>query len=114
MNKPLLVGIVTVLITASACTTESPISEPVVPSDSPTYSQGQPIKDCKYFKELAYTLKEMTKGGYTQRMTKVFIEDWADTVRYNRDCFRTEEVCEAIAAHNSISLPALRESSLGC
>jgi hypothetical protein len=114
MNKPLLVSLVTVLITASACTTESPVSEPVVPSDSPTYSQSQPIKDCKHFEELAYTLKERTKGGSTERMTKVYVGEWADVVRYNSECFSNDEICEAIDAHNSVSPWGRQESSPYC
>jgi hypothetical protein len=114
MNKPLMVGLVTVLVTASACTTKSSISEPVAPSDSPTFTQSQPIKNCKYYEELAYTLKNNIEGGYTERMTKVFIGEWADVVSYNLECFSTKEFCEAIDAHNSVSPAGLRESSIDC
>jgi hypothetical protein len=114
MSKPLVACLVVALLTVSGCANESTSSDQTLPSQPSSTLENLPAKDCTYFKELAYELRESANGGYTKIITKNFIEQWTYVVMNNSKCFTQLEYCDAIDAHNSVSLWGRQESSPYC
>ena len=114
MSKSLVACLVVVLVTVSGCANESTSSSPQVPPQSSSTLENLPAKDCTYFQELAYGLRESANGGHTKIITQDFIERWTYVVMNNSKCFTQLEYCDAIDAHNSVSPRGRQESSPYC
>lgn len=114
MSKRLVICLVVALLTVSGCANESTSSDPTVPSQSSSTLENLPAKDCTYFQELAYGLRDSADGGHTKIITQDFIERWTYVVMNNSKCFTQLEYCDAIDAHNSVSPWGRQESSPYC
>jgi hypothetical protein len=102
------------IVTVTSCANETPSTNQTALIKTPSVIESQPTKDCTYFQELAYELKESASGGHTKIITKDFIERWTYVVMNNSKCFTQIEYCDAIDAHNSVSPWGRQESSPHC
>ena len=114
MTRTLVVILGMAIVTVTSCANESPSTNQSATIKTPSAIKSQPTKDCTYFQELAYELKESANGGHTKIITKDFIERWTYVVMNNSKCFTQIEYCAAIDAHNSVSPWGRQESSLYC
>jgi hypothetical protein len=114
MSKRQVACLVVALLTLSGCANKSTNSDPTTPSQPSSTFENLPTKDCTYFQELAYELKESANGGHTKIITQDFIERWTYVVMNNSKCFTQIEYCDAIDAHNSVSPQGRQESSPYC
>lgn len=114
MTRTLVVILGMAIVTLTSCAYETPSTSQTTPIKTPSVIESQPTKDCTYFQELAYELKESASGGHTKKITKDFIERWTYVVMNNSKCFTQIEYCDAIDAHNSVSPWGRQESSPYC
>ena len=114
MTRTLVVILGVAAVTVTACASETPSTNQSTPIKTPSVIESQPSKNCTYFQELAYELKESADGGHTKIITQDFIERWTYVVMNNSKCFTQTEYCEAIDAHNSVSPWGRQESSPYC
>ena len=114
MSKSLLAFLIVVSVTVSACTNESQTSDQSASTKSSTVVESQPVKDCTYFRELALKLQDSANESNTKIITKDLTEQWTYVIMNHSRCFSTEEYCNAIDAHNSVSLRGRQESSPEC
>jgi hypothetical protein len=114
MTRTLVVILGMAIVTVTSCGNETPSTNQAATIKTPSVIESQPTKDCTYFQELAYELKESASGGHTKIITKDFIERWTYVVINNSKCFTQIEYCDAIDAHNSVSPQGRQESSPYC
>ena len=113
LNKK-LITLVAVALLLSACSSASQTDGSITESTLPNPTISKLVKDCTYFQELAYELRESATGGHTKIITQDFIERWTYVVMNNSKCFTQIEYCDAIDAHNSVSPRSRQESSPYC